>query len=75
MPNFSALPQLPWATIAIACGPLTASTLAYMMFGKNRVLLMFVRGGAAWLAMQVLISPYLHFAKDQLRYLMEITSR
>jgi hypothetical protein len=64
-----------WAVIGIAAGPLTASMIMRLLFGRNRLMLMIVRGSTAWLAMQVLFGPFLHMAKEKIGYLMEITYR
>ena len=65
--------QLPWATIGISCGPLAASMLARLLFGRNPAMLMCVRAASAWLAIKVLIVPMIHMAQGQTGYLVQLT--
>ena len=64
-----------WQLIAISGGPLTASLIARMLIGKNRVVFMLVNGSAVWLAARVILSPYMDVAKQNAGYLVQITGR
>ena len=75
MPNLPALPQLPWEAIAISAGPLAATMIARLLFGKNPAMLMCVRAATAWCAIKVLIVPMIHMAQGQTGYLVELTGR
>ena len=73
--EFIGMLKFPWAAAGIAAGPLTASLLARLIFGRNRVMMMLVRGSAAWMAMKILLGPLVAMAKSNLSYLIEITSK
>ncbi len=79
MSNLPQLPEglahLPWEAIGLSCGPLAASMIARLLFGRNPAMLMCVRAASAWLAIKVLIVPMIHMAQGQTSYLTELTGR
>jgi hypothetical protein len=70
-----AVVQANWKIISIAAGPLTLCLVLRMIFGKNRMLFMLVNGSAAWLAIRVLLMPYMDLAKKNVQYLGQISGQ
>ena len=62
-----------WQVIAVSAGPLTLSMMVRVFLGKNRLMIMLVRGSAAWLGVRILLTPYMDMAKENLNYLIQIT--
>lgn len=61
--------------IGTSAGPLAASLLARLFLGNNRAVMYAVRGASAWLAMRVVLGPFMQLAKDNVAYLTQLTSR
>jgi len=61
--------------IAISACPLVATMLAKLVFGNNKLMLYAVRGSMAWMAMRVILSPFLQMAKDNVSYLSQLSGR
>jgi len=59
--------------IGIAGGPLTASLLARMLFGRSKGMMYLVSGASAWLAIRVILGPFMQMAKDNIGYLAQLT--
>ena len=75
--NGMQIPGLPatlpfWASIAVAASPLTLSMLLRFIIGRNRAMKMFVTASATWLAMNILLSPYLHMMRSSIGQLRDL---
>jgi hypothetical protein len=53
-----ALNLSPWARVGIATAPFLVSLAVHLMSGRKRANQMVLMGSATWLAMNVMIAPY-----------------
>ena len=74
MDQVLALLKANWQTIAIAAGPLTASMILRLLLGKNKMLFMLINATAAWMAIRLVLTPYMDLTKQNVTYLVQITN-
>ena len=61
--------------IAVSGGPLAASLVARLIFRKSKGMTYLVCGAGTWLAMRMILGPFMQMAKDNIGYLAQLTGR
>ena len=75
MDEVLALLKANWQMIAVAAGPLTVSMVLRLVLGKSRLLFMLVNASGAWLAIRVVLAPYMDLTRESVNTLVQITNR
>jgi hypothetical protein len=75
MDEVLALLKANWQMIAVAAGPLTVSMVLRLVLGKSRLLFMLVNASGAWLAIRVVLAPYMDLTRESVNSLVQITNR